>query len=213
MKQAAAIATIEKEQQEAANASRSAVLGYVSAFAGVGAVIAGVKGIADYFDQIRRDTIDAVKETIHFREVVLELAAMKGELGKSGPETGRQLAIVAQTAQNPEDSLAMSKAAEGAAQATIGKNISREAYDKGYLAAAKLQAMEGPGAGTAYGDLYGTLAHRGQAGDDRRTDGRANESRVQDFAAWQIQKHGRVCTATAGAIGLRPDRFIVWERA
>jgi hypothetical protein len=152
------------EQKMAADSAASAALGYVGAFAGIGTIVMGVKSIAEYFDNIRRDTIDAVKETIHFREIVLELAAMKGDLGKSGPEVGRQLMIVAQTAQTSEDALAMSKKSEGAAQAAIGKNLDRGAYDEGFIAAAKLQAMEGPGAGAAYGDLYGTLAVEAKKG-------------------------------------------------
>jgi hypothetical protein len=153
-----------KEQEVAANATKGAVLGYVGAFVGIGAVVMAVQAIASHWDAIRRDTIDAVKEALHFREVVMELAAMKGELGKTGPEVGRQMTIVAQTAQREDDALRMSKQSEGAAQAAIDHNLTREAYNVGFIEAAKLQAMEGPGSGGAYGDLYGTLALEAEKG-------------------------------------------------
>ena len=144
-------------------------MGFIGTFVGIGTAVAAIKGLADWFERdIRQDAIDAVKETINFREQLMELAAMKNELGRTGPELGRQLLLQSQTAQDPGDLLKMSKTAEGAAQATIGKNIARQAYDQGFIAAGKLQAMEGPGSRSATGNRNARA--QGQARNDRRPD-------------------------------------------
>jgi hypothetical protein len=152
-----------KQQQQATNASTAAVMGWMGAYATIGTVIQGVKGIADYMDQIRRDTFSAAQEVIGFRKEVLELAAMKDQLGQSGPETAGQLVFRSKTLQTRQAALAMSTAAEGAGQAAIGVNISREAFREGLEGIGKLQAMEQSDP-RAYGKFAATIALQAQPG-------------------------------------------------
>jgi hypothetical protein len=157
------------KQQAATQANIGAVQGYVAAYAGFGAIVGAVRAVAEYMDQIRRDTIEAAKEVIGFRREVLALAAMKGQLGQSTPETVAQLKFRGATLQTRADALALSQAAAGAGQAALGKNLTGAAFEEGKIAAGKLQALEGDvGAGGAYGALYGTLALEAKKGTTGR---------------------------------------------
>jgi hypothetical protein len=135
----------------------------MGAFAGIGAVVSGLSAISRYYAQIREDTAGAVREMVHFREQVLALAAMKDRLGDSTTEAADQMRFRAQTAQTKEAALGLSQAAEGAGQAAIGANITREAFEEGKVTAGRVQAMENSDAG-AIGDLYGTYALEARKG-------------------------------------------------
>jgi hypothetical protein len=168
MKKLNAQKQLEEESAKQESASTRAILslgGYVTAAGGIAVAVSALKGMGEWMAQIRQDSIDAAKEVMGFRKEVLALAAMKGELGRSTPEVRRQLAIRGVTGQSQQDAIAMATQSEGAAQAAIeAGNITRAEYDKGYLSAAKLQQMEGIGAGSAYGDLFGTLAIEAKKG-------------------------------------------------
>jgi hypothetical protein len=116
-----------------------------------------VHALAEKFDALRLQTIAAAKEVMGYRVEVLELAAMKDRLGNTTPEVEEQLQFRQKTLQSRQAAIAFSTAAEGAGQAAIGVNITREAFTKGKEAAGKLQAMENSDP-AAYGALFGTLA-------------------------------------------------------
>jgi hypothetical protein len=150
------------------DAATAAIKSYALGLVGVGAVAGGIKAVSDYLAQIRRDTIDSVKEMEHFREVVLQLAAMKGNLGQSTGELAAQMEFRAQTALTQQGAVALSQSAEGAGQAAIGANVTRQAFEEGKVIAGRLAVMENSDPG-AIGDLYGTYnleARKGASGAD-----------------------------------------------
>lgn len=157
-----------KANQAMMDAAASSVMGFMGAFAGFSAILGGVKAMSEYFAKLRADTFEAAKEVSHFREEVLELAAMKGQLGNSTPETVNQLKFRGKTGQSRQAALAMSTAMEGAGQAAIGKNVTQAAADEMAETAGKLQAMERSDP-SAYGALGGTLmleSKKGTSGKD-----------------------------------------------
>jgi hypothetical protein len=173
-----------QDEERATTASTAATMGYIAAYAGFSQAVAAVQSLSQYFAQLRADTFEAAKEVSNFREEVLELAAMKSQLGNSTPELIAQLKFRVQTGQSRQAALAMSTAAEGAGQAAIGKNLDQAAFDQGMLAAGQLQAMERSNP-LAYGSLYGTLAleaKKGTTGDQMA--GAINKE-------YQIQKPGK----------------------
>ena len=153
-----------KEQQDATKKQTSlldgagaALGGFVAGMLTLQTLVSVVQSLSEYFAKIRAETLEAAKEVAHYREEVLELAAMKDQLGNSTPEVVAQLQFRSQTGQSRQAALAMSTAAEVAGQAAIGKNLTREAFEAGREAAGQLQAMERSDP-AAYGRLLGTLA-------------------------------------------------------
>jgi hypothetical protein len=167
--QAIAHITAQMKTQNAVVAEGiSPAIGLAVAYAGFSMAVAGVKAMSEYFAKLRSDTFEAAKEVSGFREEVLELAAMKGDLGNSTPETVNQLKFRGKTGQSRQAALAMSVAMEGAGQAAIGKNVTQGAADQMAETAGKLQAMERSDP-TAYGALGGTLmleSKKGTSGAD-----------------------------------------------
>jgi hypothetical protein len=151
----------------ATDSAMGAIKGWVGAFATIGTVVSAVKSVADYMDHIRRDTIESAKELVHMREAVLELAALKDNLGNTTPETAGQLEFRSKTLQTRQAAMQMNLAAQGVGESAIGVNISKEAFNEGLVGAGQLQALEGSDP-NAYGKLMGSLAleaKKGTTGD------------------------------------------------
>jgi hypothetical protein len=172
-----------KEQELAANATKTAVLGYIGAFAGIGVVVAGLKAIAEYWDNVRRDTIASVREVLHMRDAVLELAALKDKLGQTGPVLGEQLLLRSETGMKQQAANEFQTHFLGRAEAAIGKTVDAKDAQELAITMGKLQMLEGSNA-AAYGDLAGAIAMTAKKG----TTGR--ELSGQADKLYQIQKPG-----------------------
>lgn len=173
-----------RENAKAAGGAELAVTGYIGAFATIGTVVAGVQAIANYFDEIRRDTIAAAKETIQFREQILELAALKDKLANTGPVLAGNIALRSKTFQSGPESIAMEQHFRGAAEAAIGKTISETDAEELLTETGKLQAMEHSDAG-AYGDLAGTIALLAKPGET------ADDAKARLNKLYNLQKPGK----------------------
>ena len=146
-----------KAQETSLFGAKGAVLSYIGAFATVATVVTVLKSIAEYWDHVRRDTIESVKEVLHMRDAILELAALKDKLGKTGPVLGQQLLLRDATGMKEQAANEFMMHFLGGAEAAIGSNI--DAKDAQELAntVGKLQMLEGSNAG-AYGDLAAAIA-------------------------------------------------------
>lgn len=173
-----------RDQAKAATGAQGAVTGFMGAFIGIGAVVTGVQMIAQYFDEIRRDTIAAAKETIHFREQILELAALKDKLANTGPVLAGNIALRSKTFQSGPESIAMEQHARGAGEAAIGKTISEGDFEELLTETGRLQAMEHSDAG-AYGDLAGTIALLAKPGEN------ADDAKARLNKLYNLQKPGK----------------------
>jgi hypothetical protein len=172
-----------KEQEAAQNASTRAVMGYIGAFVGIGTVIAGVKSLADYYDQIRRDTNEAVKEVIHYHEIVRQLAALTGKMGDTTPAVAANLQLRAQTGLSANESINLAQNFRGTAQAAE-KKFAPGTLDDFMLELGKLSMLEGSSGGSA-GNLGGILAMEAKAGTS------ADELKKQAASEFAIQQPGR----------------------
>ena len=133
-------------------------LGGLAALSTAGTV---VNQIAGYFDNIHRQTVDAALELTGYRAKLLELAALKDQMGQTGPELANQLRFRAQTLQSPDAAIAMQQSALGIGEIAIDKGkrrgkISRDDFQKLLASAGKMQTMEG-GSPQAYGKLAGLV--------------------------------------------------------
>jgi hypothetical protein len=156
---------VAAKEVTALNSSRSAAslftgsLTQVSAaFTGIGSAAAVLGLVADYWRAARQATIDAAREMTAYREQVLELAALKGQMGTTTGAVGAELTFRQQTLQTRPQAIAFQQRMLGVGAAAIDrpgapKLISQEEFDKYKVLAGQLQAAEGGEAGGA-----GTLA-------------------------------------------------------
>jgi hypothetical protein len=95
-----------KSQIEGANSGIAAVgkLGVAYAALDIGVKIA--TAISDMWKNQRRDIESSVENMIHYREVILELAALNDRLGRTTPELKNQLEFRSKTLQSRDDAIA-----------------------------------------------------------------------------------------------------------
>ena len=98
--------------------------------------------MAEYFDHIKRDTIEAGRELVNMREQLLELAALRDNLGNTTPAVTAQLALRGQTLQIAA-AREMELTARGTGEAAIGKTITQEAFERLLVGGGRFQTMEG----------------------------------------------------------------------
>lgn len=131
------------------------VSGYFAGFIGFQAI---VNEIANAFDVAQQSAMEAGKFVNDYRESLLELAALKGRLGETGPEVQESLQFRARTLQTREAATAFQLSALGAGEAGIDrggveKSISEDEFKKLMVFVGSMQAAEGGSA-----DTYGALA-------------------------------------------------------
>ena len=117
-----------------------------------------LSGIVTHFDKIRMDAFHAAEDVLRMRGAIRELAALRGDLGKTGPTMAHVLGISAQTLQTPEEAQHMEEAGLGIGELAIGPGgkMTRAEFEKSLISAGKMQTMEG-GPAEAYGAMVGQL--------------------------------------------------------
>ena len=137
--------------------------GYAAGFASLGAGVAILKSMVDYWDAIAKDSLNAVIKVSEYREKLVELAALREGTGKTTGTMIEQAQFRAKTLMTAAGAEAISKEAWAAAELSVddparGKKgtISREALQEALITAGKGQSMFG-GAEGAWGELVGTI--------------------------------------------------------
>jgi hypothetical protein len=153
-----------QEQHRNLLKNREAMKGSVLGIASMAAGMVGLQSASGFlaateeqFKKIEGDAAKTAEEILRMRNLVRELAALRGDMGQSGETTAEVMAMSAKTLQSPEEVIAMQQHALGTGELAIGRTISRKEFMKGLEAAGKQQSMEGSDAG-AYGDIAGLLA-------------------------------------------------------
>jgi hypothetical protein len=151
----------EKTQQEAANAAQvTAIKGYLSmgaAMMGLSSGRAVVSAVVGELDRTVASAQKAAEQLFTIRGAVRELAALRGEMGKTGPTAAHVLGMQAKTLQSTDEVNQMEQAAIGIGDLAIGKTISKADFDKSLESAGKMATLEG-GSADAYGALTGQIA-------------------------------------------------------
>jgi hypothetical protein len=150
----------EVKDQEKVNSSIMAGVKSVGsmalAFAGMSSASSIMGSVSDSLDKTHQYATKTAEDIFRIRGLVRELAAMRGDLGSTGPTAGNVLALQSKTLQSTEDVIAMTAQAEGIGQLAIGDTISRADFNKSLEATGKLATMEG-GPAEAYGALQGNM--------------------------------------------------------
>lgn len=114
--------------------------------------------IVDDLDKARAYAQKTAEDILKMRGAIRELAALRGELGKTGPTTAHVAAIAAQTLQTPQQAMETEQVFRGVAQLAIGKSLKDQAQaDELGVSAGKFAAMEG-GSPKAHAVMMGQIA-------------------------------------------------------
>lgn len=153
-------AAIERANQKAGAFATTLqnVAGTFLGFVGFQAILNEIGGS---FERAQNAAVNAAKFVGEYREALLELAALKGRLGETGPELQENLQFRAQTLQTREAATAFQLTALGAGEAGIDKggvekSISEDEFKKLMVLVGSMQAAEG-GAAETYGALAGQV--------------------------------------------------------
>jgi hypothetical protein len=156
-------ARFAKEQEAAQRSQNSAVRDSISGIVSMGAAMLGLKSAQEVtsafvgqFDKISQFAFKTAEDILKMRGAVRELAALRGELGSTGPTAAHVFDMQAKTLLSTEDATAMEQEALGVGELAIGKTTSREDFMKALESTGKLATMEG-GSAKAYGALQGQL--------------------------------------------------------
>jgi hypothetical protein len=126
-------------------------------FAGLSSAGAIIGGISRELDRAAAYAQKTAEEILRIRGGVRELAALRGELGQTGPTTGNLAAMSAQTLQTPEEAMQTQQTFLGVAELAVGKSIDKNTRDQLAISAGKFQSLEG-GDPSAHGTLMGQVA-------------------------------------------------------
>lgn len=177
--QTAAAKQAAKEQAAAAKATakeQAAVTGAIEgtgkAFAGMALQLGGVATvgaavsaaanlITQSFEKARDIALEAVNSVVHYREAILELAALKGQIGQSSTAVKEDLAFRSKTLQTAEASRTFQLTALGVGESSIDnamgqRLISKDDFRKAMEYGGAFQAAEG-GSAEAHAQLVGLL--------------------------------------------------------
>ena len=154
----------EQKKEDAAKDSAERANQVWSKLANVGKSLVGFVGITSVmreirgaFDAANRSAVEGSKFVVDYREKLLELAALKGHLGESGPEMRQQLAFRAQTLQGQGEAIGFSAQYENMIQASkMSGNISESEAQKLAVLAGSFQAADKGDPG-AHATLAGSL--------------------------------------------------------
>lgn len=159
-KQLAASKQLESEEARAAESRQAGIISITkmgAAFLGLQSASQIVSTFVDHFDKIRLYAGKTADDVQRMRESLRELAALRGEMGITGPTLAHVSDVTRQTLQRPQEVEAMEQAAIGVGELAIGKSISKGEFDKSLVAAGRMQTLEG-GSSDAYGQMVGQIA-------------------------------------------------------
>lgn len=127
----------EKAEVESFNAGSIAAgqfKGVLSSFSaqmlGFNSIEGFVSGLSKDFSSLTKEAAESALELTKAREAILELAALKGQLGQTSGEIGANLGLRDKTLQNAGEARAFELAARGAGGASIGQQISEAEFTK-----------------------------------------------------------------------------------
>jgi hypothetical protein len=176
----------KKAQQDANEAQMESVSGFLkmgAAMIGLESGKAMVSGVVGELDRTTAAAFKTAEELFKIRGAVRELAALRGEMGHTGPTAAHVLSMQSKTLQSSEDVNAMEQSAIGIGELAIGKTISREDFDTALESVGKMATLEG-GSSDAYGALLGQTALQS---DHKLT---PEEAQARIHRLFQIQQPG-----------------------
>ena len=148
-----------EEAQKASEATRAfwtKALDTSAMLAGFGGLTMAVNSVKGAFDSANKAAIDSAKLVRDYRESLRELAMLKGMTGQDTELVKQQLKLRGQTLQTAGEATEFQLQALGAGEAAIGKNISKEEWEKLVVMGGQFQAAEG-GSPAAHGLLTGMM--------------------------------------------------------
>lgn len=156
----------EAEAQKRANAATmqgvQSLVQMSASFVGLQSASSFFHGVVSELDKSAAYGQKLAQDLLKVEGSLRELAALRGDLGKTGPTTAHVIGAIAQTLQSPEDFKKTEQSFMGVAQLAIGKSLKDQAQaDELAISAGKFQAIEG-GSGTAHGELMGNIAMQSQ---------------------------------------------------
>lgn len=157
------------------------------AMVGLGSVSAVVGAIQANFERIRDDALRSTDALQGFRERMLELQALRGNIGDTSGGINRAIQFRASTLQDEGSANALQLAFLGVGESSIGKVIDASEMDKLGIKVGRMQAAE-KGDATAYGRLGGMMPTIMRARGELTTT--ANSAFNEMSALYEIAKPG-----------------------
>lgn len=140
----------------AASQFRSVLGSFSAQMLGFNSIEGFVSGLSNDFAKIAKDAAESSIQVTKAREAILELAALKGQLGQTSSGLGANLGLRQQTLQSADEARTFELAARGAGGAAIGNQISEAEFGKLMEMAGAFQVASGINPETA-GTLAGSL--------------------------------------------------------
>jgi hypothetical protein len=152
---------LEAQKQKAAEASAAAAGQFAMRVAELAGGAGALSFIREAFEKAADSAYNAQKMVKDYREALLELAALKGDAGKTTQAVKQDLEFRAQTLQTQQQAIDFQKAFLGVGESAIDKPgmpgvITQAEADRLKVRAGQFQAAEG-GSATTHGRLAGTL--------------------------------------------------------
>ena len=113
--------------------------------------------LVEHAEKFRKYLFDSAEKLADLRAAIRELAALRGDLGVTGPTAAAVLAVGAKTLQTPEDVKKTEETFRGVAEVAIGKSIRKEDIPRMIEGIGKFATLEGGDAG-AHGTLAAQIA-------------------------------------------------------
>ncbi len=133
------------------------VKAYVGAYVGFQSVAMIAKSLNDYFAAIKRETNEAARDMIRFRDALKQIATLTGHPGQTTPALIQNLEVRQKSFQTGEEANEMMTQMWASAAGSIDAGlISKEEMTKSAGMAGQLSKMQGANPG-AVGKLWGSL--------------------------------------------------------
>jgi len=127
------------------------------AFGAATAVVGvGVAAIVGHWKDVAKGIQNSIDFTTKYRESLPESAALKGHLGDTTKEVKESLLLRSKTLQTKDEAKDFESGMLNTGQASLGKRITQEEFDKLKVQAGSFQAAE-QGNATTHGELVGRL--------------------------------------------------------
>lgn len=134
----------------------AAVKGLGASFLGLNAVTSVLQGIVGELDRVRKAATDASKEVTGNRGDLRELAVLRGQARDTTATAKDVFNFRRQTGQSQQEAIQFQQNALGTAEAAIGRQVTREDFDKFQGNAAAYATMVGLDSATA-GEMTGLM--------------------------------------------------------
>lgn len=165
----------QKHRFREASAARKADMDLLNQALKGGAAIgvAALREIEQAYNNISKQAMEATLKTIDYRKQLIELASLRGQAGRTGPELSKNLGLMSATGLSAGDAASMATAAYAGASSLLDRQagagvaggpaiparqgfMSREEYDKALTLAGQYRQFMG-GEASSYGGALSTL--------------------------------------------------------